>query len=95
MDRIWQSTWDRYRNRYSWTVWAVAILVSVVVVPALGYMNIQPGRGSSRPVDHWASGVEIDRRPRHQGEVGSRCGSHAVKGKSAAVQIYGLDAERH
>jgi hypothetical protein len=46
-------------------------------------------------MDHWASGVEIDRRPRRQGGVGIRCGSHAVKGKSAAVQIYGLDAERH
>jgi hypothetical protein len=154
MDRIWQWTWDRYRNSYSWAAWAVATLVSVpvylfwsslviavegssadiqaplvsvVVVPAVGYMNISPAGGRVAP---WIIGVRAKDRssdsvgrhlrlgPWGRGQNGrrQRCflltqqtvdalstrppalidrGSHAVKGKSAAVQIYGLDAGRH
>ncbi|BAX91188.1 adenylate/guanylate cyclase domain-containing protein [Mycobacterium shigaense] len=31
MDRIWQWTWDRYKSRYSWAVYAIAIPLSLSV----------------------------------------------------------------
>ena len=37
-----------------------AAAVTVVAVPVLAYLNMQPGLGSSRLVDRWAAGREVD-----------------------------------
>ena len=36
-------------------------LFTVVGIPVLGYVNVQPGRGWGRQVDRWAAGQEVDR----------------------------------
>lgn len=88
MDRIWQWAWDRRGTRYSWVVYAVAMLLSlppflfwsflivaveqsgayveaavviIVTLPVLGYLNMLPGLGSSRRVEQWVAGDDLDR----------------------------------
>lgn len=38
-----------------------AAAITVVVVLALGYVNILPGAGRGRLIDRWAAGHELDR----------------------------------
>lgn len=52
-------------------------------------MVFLPGAGRIRLIDRWAAGYDVDRQTAL--EATYIRGSHILKGKSAAVQVFGLD----
>jgi hypothetical protein len=81
MDHIWQWAWDRYATRYSWAIYAVClpVLLPTYLLSTLGIVAFE-GLLTQQTVDPLVS------RPTTLTDRGS----HELKRKSAAIQVFAL-----
>jgi hypothetical protein len=91
MDRIWQWAWDRYGARYTWAIYAIAFPVALPIYLVLSFVVVAFEK-SGHYVE--AAAVTVDALVRRSPGLIDR-GSHVVKGKSAAVQVFGLEGGTH